>query len=67
VAKDLGVSFAFPTQTLHVDSMAGQGQRFEPSVPSNGDLENLVSSYALGGGKAITPGPRLGKSYYFNE
>jgi MscS family membrane protein len=67
VARDLGVGFAFPTQTLHVDSMAGQGQRFEPSVPSKGDLESLVDSYSLGGGKAISPGPRLGKSYYFNE
>ena len=67
LAKDLGVSFAFPTQTLHVDSQAASGQRFQPQVPNNDELENLVGSYALGGGKAITPGPRLGKSYYFNE
>tara|TARA_Y100001954_G_C15813709_1_gene606432 strand:- start:240 stop:2000 length:1761 start_codon:yes stop_codon:yes gene_type:complete len=67
LAKTLGVGFAFPTQTLHVDSMAKQGVPFGNEAPAKVDLENNVAGFAPGGMHHIESGPRLGKLFYSNE
>ena len=67
LAKTLGVGFAFPTQTLHVDSLANQGSPFTNEAPAKVDLENHVAGFAPGGMHHVESGPRLGKLFYSNE
>ncbi len=60
LAKDLNVSFAFPTQTLHVESLAQAGKTFTRETPD--ELAGIIAAYGPGGergrpeGKAITEG-----------
>lgn len=52
LAKDLGVRFAFPTRTLHVDA--------EPSAsPSVDELLDVIKGYGPGGVHARPSGPRI--------
>lgn len=51
VAKELGVSFAFPTQTLHIDTMAASGGH-NPShngPTSDEDLAKIVEGFSKSG------------------
>ena len=67
LAKELGVNFAFPTQTLHVDTLAKAGAPNETRIPGKVDLENHVAGFAPGGTHHVAPGPRLGPLFYSNE
>lgn len=49
LAQDLGVSFAFPTQTLHVDTLAGAGGRPESAPRAPELLGEIVDQYGPGG------------------
>ncbi len=51
IAKELGVSFAFPTQTLHIDTMASSGgHNASHSGPSSDeDLAKIVDGFAKSG------------------
>lgn len=59
LAKELDVHFAFPTQTLHVASMAEPMSRTPPPHPSLDQLKKTVDSFAPGGDHVVPPGPRV--------
>ncbi len=48
LAQDLGVEFAFPTQTLHVASLPGQPQDV-PAAPGRDQLGEIVDGYSPNG------------------
>lgn len=49
LAADLGVAFAFPTQTLHVATLGAQPPTPRPAVPGEGVLGEIVDAYGPGG------------------
>ncbi len=52
ISAELGVDFAFPTQTLHVDSLAQpQPPRAKAPAQSADELASIISSFAPGGEK----------------
>ncbi|MEZ4294429.1 MAG: mechanosensitive ion channel family protein [Polyangiaceae bacterium] len=60
LARDLGVDFAFPTQTLHVDHVAAPGQpRKVPAPKSIDELAEVVHSYGPKGKKSRPAGPTV--------
>jgi MscS family membrane protein len=65
LAKNLGVEFAFPTQTLHVDSMAEAGKR--PTPPQSLEETQLAAAIeAFGpGGNLSRPSPPILTNGYF--
>ena len=48
LAQDVGVEFAFPTQTLHVASLPGQPQDV-PAAPGRDQLGEIVDGYSPNG------------------
>ncbi len=63
LAKEIGVDFAFPTQTLHVDSLPEPGSiRPERTGPAN--LAEVVEAFGPDGAKARPAGPRLTHGYF---
>lgn len=63
LAKDLKVSFAFPTQTLHVDYKEAPSE--QPDAPlSTASMGDVVRAFAPGGTSAMPEGPRLTDGYY---
>ena len=64
LAKSLNVDFAFPTQTLHVESVAAS-KPLEPRVsPPRAELKKLVEAFAPEGGKSLPESPLLTDGYY---
>lgn len=63
LADELGVSFAFPTQTLHVDSVAEARPPPERSPLDKAALEKRVAAFGPGGAGVIEPGPRVGERF----
>ncbi len=59
LAGELKVSFAFPTQTLHVDSMAEPMSMTPPAHPSIDQLKKTIDSFGPGGAHVIPPGQRV--------
>ncbi len=60
LAKELKVGFAFPTQTLHVDSLAALGSAAtQPSPPEDATLGAIASAFGPSGRLARPAGPRL--------
>lgn len=57
LADRLGVEFAFPTRTLHLDSMPGHTVERARLVIDRDELQAVVESYGPGGGAA---NPRFG-------
>ncbi len=57
LAKDLGVDFAFPTRTLHVERLARAGEAPRREVPE--DLAAIVEGYGPGGDRARPEGPEI--------
>jgi len=51
LAEQLGVGFAFPTQTLHLDTMGPQGRAAQPEAPAS--FAQVVRSFGPGGSAAI--------------
>ncbi len=50
LAQELGVSFAFPTQTLQVESVAKPGDpRIVPPAPARGEMTNVIRAFGPGG------------------
>lgn len=65
LAKDLGVSFAYPTQSLHVEQLAEPGaerQLAEPLPPQ--ELGQVVASYGPEGKRARPEGPKISDGYF---
>lgn len=52
LAHDLGVSFAFPTRTLHLGKEVA-------AAPAVEDLLEVIKGYGPGGDKVKPPGPRI--------
>lgn len=50
LAKELGVQFAFPTQTLHIENMPGQ-ESLSPVYMSKEEAENKLKSFLAKGEK----------------
>ena len=63
LAKDIGVSFAFPTQTLHVDSFKENGDSEHQNIQavSESELAATIFRYGPGGEKSSPEGVRLYK------
>jgi MscS family membrane protein len=59
LAKEIGVEFAFPTQTLHVDSFYNDQPRTAAENRSEEELASAVTSFAPGGSKSRPDGPQL--------
>jgi len=55
LAEELGVTWAFPTQTLHVESLGDQTQARRPPVPVTPTLAAIVDEFGPGGAKAEPP------------
>lgn len=67
VARELGLTFALPTRTLHVESQAAPEKREPSPAPSPTELAHAVERFAPGGDRVFTPGPRVGRGYFVNE
>ncbi len=65
LAADLGVSFAFPTQTLHIETMAQLGEsRPSHSGPSElAELASVVNGYGPDGERGVPKGQTIAKNY----
>ncbi len=65
LAKDLNISFAFPTQTLHVESLAkpGEPRQVPPPKPVS-EMSDIVLAYGPGGVKARPHGPTVAGGLY---
>jgi MscS family membrane protein len=68
LAADLGIVFAFPTQTLHVDSLAAPGaeRQLPPALPRT-DLERVIREFGPGGGKGQPDGHLITHGYFANQ
>ncbi len=49
LAESLGLGFAFPTQTLHVETLAGAGKVALPPVPTHPMMAETVTAFGPGG------------------
>lgn len=65
LAKDLGVEFAFPTTTMHVEALAAPGRaRRVPHARPATELGEVVLSYGPGGTRARPAGPQIAGGLY---
>lgn len=67
VAREVGVSFAFPTRTLHIDSQAVPEPREPQQRPAIPELRKVVETFGPGGARSVPPGPRVGRSFFAKE
>lgn len=67
LAKKMNISFAFPTQTLHIETMAQAKEIIKPAIPSEDDLVGAAKYFSVDGEGRRLPGPRVGKMYLANE
>jgi len=58
LAEALKVRFAFPTQTVHVESIAQPSDTRSAAAPDDQSLARTIESFAPGGANVIPPGPR---------
>ncbi|HHH30036.1 MAG TPA: mechanosensitive ion channel family protein [Polyangiaceae bacterium] len=64
LARDLGVGFAFPTQSLHIESSAKPTDKsLPPPLPSD-DLKAIVAAYGPKGERSRPRGIKITKSQY---
>ena len=64
LAEKLGVQFAFPTQTLHVESLAEPRPMPERSVPPPEQLKQAIEAFGPGGQWARPEGPKLTHGFF---
>jgi MscS family membrane protein len=69
IAENLGISFAFPTQTLHIDSMAKSGEsKASHSGPSeNKEIIEVVNGFGPRGKLAMQEGYELTRGFYCGD
>jgi MscS family membrane protein len=63
LAERLGVSFAFPTRTLHIDSQATPAPPPQPAAMEHDQLAAVVQEFGPGGGSARPRGVALTYGY----
>ncbi len=56
LAQDLQVEFAFPTQTLHVESFPGKEPKPESVIPGAKELHSIAESFGPKGSKSMPAG-----------
>jgi len=64
LARDVGVSFAFPTQSLHIESMVPPAEKRLPPTRTVEQLGEIVDAYGPGGDRARPEGPQITTSQY---
>ncbi len=64
LARDLGVEFAFPTQSLHIESQAQRKERASAEPPSNKTMREIVEAYGPGGSRARPDGVIITESRF---
>lgn len=64
LARDVGASFAFPTQSLHLESVPHTGPRELPSPPDETALRKVVEGYGPNGDRSRPAGPQITTSRY---
>jgi MscS family membrane protein len=64
LAQQLGVGFAFPTQSLHIEALPKAGARERPVAPELPALRETVLAFAPGGDAARPGGPIITESAY---
>lgn len=65
LAKELGVEFAFPTQTLQVEALTQQGTVGQvPPAPEPAVLENVITAFGPGGKLSRPASPRLTNGFF---
>ena len=62
LAEDLGVAFAFPTQTLHIETLGDQPPTPRPTAPSPQQLGEIVDGYGPGGARSHPLASPLGRA-----
>jgi MscS family membrane protein len=68
LARDLGVSFAFPTQTLHVEELAEPGAVRELAKPEPPEqMATVVRAFGPKGERARPDGPRVTEGYFAGQ
>ncbi|MEC9464214.1 MAG: mechanosensitive ion channel family protein [Myxococcota bacterium] len=64
LADKVGVSFAFPTQTLHLDTVASATDQRVSAAPTDEVLAELVESFGPEGANARPAGPKLTHGFF---
>jgi MscS family membrane protein len=64
LAQELGVSFAFPTQTLHLESVAAAEKRPAQSAHDDAELAATVEAFAPGGSKVAAERHKLTHGFW---
>ena len=64
LARELGVEFAFPTQTLHVAAMAEAREAPDKAVPELDAMRAKVLAFAAGGELSRPAGPRITDGFF---
>jgi MscS family membrane protein len=64
LAHELGVTFAFPTQTVHVESLAMAAERPKADPPGLAALAGVVEAFGPGGQKAQPATPCVTEGYF---
>lgn len=67
LAADLGVEFAFPTRTLHIDSHAQPVPRDPGRAPEEEALAATVTAFGPAGARAQPRGERLTHGFFANQ
>ena len=67
LAEDLGVGFAFPTQTLHVESLAALDSVPEVQVPADEMLGQTVAGYGPDGERGTPRTPDVSAGFWPEE
>jgi MscS family membrane protein len=63
LAKELGIGFAFPTQTLHIETLPTPGTRPQLAPPSDDELKERIAAFAPKGRLSRPAGPQLSGGY----
>lgn len=64
LARDLAVQFAFPTQTLHIETVATSTEMAPHAAPPLSTLQEVVGRFGPGGAAVVPSGPRLEPAFF---
>ncbi len=64
LAKELKVEFAFPTQTLHVETLAASHTPERQPLPSEDQLRQIISDFSATGARSRPEGKPLTDGYF---
>jgi MscS family membrane protein len=67
LARRLGVEFAFPTQTLHLETVRNQTPPHEHVVPTDNELTGTVRKFGPGGELGRPAGPKLTHGFFAGQ